>query len=149
MYPGVAIIRDLATVYGPVKFSRNRDHYHCEMAIKRERGRERDLEWKNWCKGWEYSKRLVFVGSFFPPLWISTSNPLEDWNQSPYINIDNLSRRLCLRNQPARSWTCYESYRSKRILLIPKIVVFKRRIHPSKFLQKRAWQSKTSARVSR
>lgn len=41
MYPGVAIIRDLATVYGPVKFSRNRDHYHCEMAIN-ETERERE-----------------------------------------------------------------------------------------------------------
>lgn len=85
MYPGVAIIHDLAAVYGPVEFSRNRDHYHCEMAIKRERERERGLEWKNWCKGWEYSK--ISRGWFsweVCSLPSEFSNPLEDWNQSPY-----------------------------------------------------------------
>lgn len=70
MYPGVAIIHDLAAVYGPVKFSRNRDHYHCEMAIKREKERER-LGMEKLVQGlgiFKDIKRLVFVGSLFPPL---------------------------------------------------------------------------------
>lgn len=92
MYPGVAIIHDLAAVYGPVEFSRNRDHYHCEMAIKRERERE---AWngKTGARVGNIQRyqEAGFRGKFVPsPLNFPIRSRI---GTSRRINIDNLSRR--------------------------------------------------------